>query len=237
MYMDPERVPEPQPEEMPKGIGAVEITLTVFIVLLLIGTGIYYFLNQKTVGGYAALTDPDTAEGVLDKFFGKAVFKFVGDGAKLCVIAPLQGKDESFAVRKANGLTTVRRAGVFGCDGLGAPSTPGEDFIIRYTTAVFSKHIASFECGNFMDGSGRAGYVYLPSELWVEGKNTPECNAEFRKYCALIAYCIEPTAVPGGVFECCAASHLSPLQREQVNEARRLGTESGSRQRDAPKGK
>lgn len=235
--MDPERVPEPQPEEMPKGIGAVEITLTAFIVLLLIGTGAYYFLNQKTVGGYAALNNPDTAGDALEKFFDKAAFKFVGDGA-ICVIASIQGKDESFAVRKANGLTTVRRAGVFGCDGLGAPNILGVDFIIRYTDPLaFAKHITAFECGNFMDGSGKAGYIYLPSGLWREGKNAPECNAEFRKYCALIAYCIEPTAVPGGVFECCAASHLSPLQLEQVNEARRLGTQSGNRQRDAPKGK
>ena len=82
-------------------------------------------------------------------------------------------------------------------------------------------------CKNFIDGSGKNGYVYLPSKLWVAGAATPTCNPEFKeRYCAAVAYCIEP---PLALLPCCATDQLSPLAQQRMNEARKLGTQKGDR--------
>ncbi|HLC66162.1 MAG TPA: hypothetical protein VJK52_00815 [Candidatus Nanoarchaeia archaeon] len=221
--MDPERTPSE--EEMPKGIGVVEISLTLIILILLAGSAGYYYLGrEKPLSGQATLT-PEGVESGLEKFFDRfPMAKFLGDGAKICIVVPIGATEQSFAIRKSDGVISIRRHGNIGCEGEGS-----EDFILHYTSAdIFHKHIQDPACKNFLRGDGSAGFVYWVSLLWPPG-NTPTCNVVFReRYCAALAYCVEPTGI-GNLFSCCGFDQLSPLQQHRFQDARRLGSAQGQR--------
>ena len=211
--MDPDRPPEQHEEQLPHGIGALEITLTTIILILLAGYGAYhYFLRTP---------EPQPVPEILpslEQFFRQfPPARFAGDGARICVVVPTATGDESYAVRKEAGIITTRRAGAPGCDGIA-----GEDFILRYISrAGFDAHIANPGCAPFLNGGRGNPYWYLPSKLWVSGKDRPECNADFQeRYCSAVAACIDPAGVPFGMFSCCADDKLTAAQRERVAAAR-----------------
>ncbi|MBI1969111.1 hypothetical protein HYS48_00315 [Candidatus Woesearchaeota archaeon] len=198
---------------------SVEIILMLFILALLIGSVVYFYIQQRTIGGKAIAT-PEEASWEVEKLIANfPMLKYFADGSKACIIVPGDGQPfYSFSVRKFNGNMVVQKSPNLLCDG-----EQQEDFILKYISfAALQDHAKDPSCKKMVNGGRGDAFWYWPSKLWPKGE-TPLCNAEFQeKYCVGIYYCIDPKNVPLDMLSCCSEENM---QQELVNIARKAAGE------------
>lgn len=208
---------------------SVELILTVFIVLLLIGTVLYFYFESRTIGGKAIATF-DEARSMVEQLVDRhPLLEHFADGSKACVIVP-SGDDQhySFGLRREGGTTHIIPYSELQCEG-----EQGEDFIIKYVDFTSLRtHAKNPTCKIFVAGGRGKHYWYWPSRLWPKG-DRPLCNAEFQqKYCPGIYRCIDPRNVPGNVLDCCREDMLNQPLVDLARKAASAGLRHNDRVRD-----
>ncbi len=212
---------EPQP---PKRTYTFEITMTVFILFLLIITVLYFVYQQTTATGRAFATLDQAKVELQDLVTKLPLMKYFKDSNFCVQIVMSPTIMHSYTIAKTQTQTIVSAS-------LNDCSEFSEDLIIRFPTYEKFQDLKKYPtCFKLVNNGRGQNYWFLPSRLWPVG-DTPNCNAEFQeKICPAIYYCIDPKNIPGNALSCCIRDKLDVMQQKRADTAAADGINKGVRE-------
>lgn len=217
--MEQQQTPQP-----PERSYTFEITMTCFILLLLIMTVVYFTYQQTPATGGAFITLDKGKEELQDMLVRLPMTKYLGP-MEFCVQIVLSPEiTHSYDVLKTSTQMLVSPS-------MNACSEFNNDLVLRFPSYEKFKDLKSYPTCHKIVNNGRGqNYWFLPSRLWPLG-DTPNCNADFQaKVCPAIYYCIDPKSIPGNALSCCVHDKLTQEEQQRADGAVSDGIKRGVRE-------